>query len=304
MTVSPPLPTETALDADADAVLARIAAELPELSPKLARAAACLVERPDEIAFTSMRRMASLAGVQPAIMVRLAQRLGFDGYAALRAPFRLALEQRPEDPGQRARALQARVRHHGGGKPLNRLAGELFALDRESLAATAETCRFDRLAEAAQLLADAPNIFVAGQHGALAAIHHFRDTVSLFRDGVVLLDAPGDHWADAMRGIESPDVLLITSVDAFSPQLSGMAEFALGREAQVVAIVDHTVAPGVDPATLVLPFVARGSGVMPTFVPALALIQILAAQMLALGGQAALDTIAISEEQRSALTVA
>jgi choline dehydrogenase-like flavoprotein len=60
----------------------------PNLSPQLRRAAHFLIDRPDEIAFTSMRQLADRAGVQPATMVRLAQAIGFEGYEALREPFR------------------------------------------------------------------------------------------------------------------------------------------------------------------------------------------------------------------------
>jgi DNA-binding MurR/RpiR family transcriptional regulator len=41
----------------------------PNLSPQLRRAAHYLIDRPDEIAFTSMRQLAERADVQPATMV-------------------------------------------------------------------------------------------------------------------------------------------------------------------------------------------------------------------------------------------
>ena len=48
---------------DATTLLDRLNQARPALSPKLAAAADYLLARPDEIAFTSMRRMAERAGV-------------------------------------------------------------------------------------------------------------------------------------------------------------------------------------------------------------------------------------------------
>ena len=52
-----------------DKILADLQQVYPNLSPQLRRAAHYLIERPDEIAFTSMRQLAERADVQPATMV-------------------------------------------------------------------------------------------------------------------------------------------------------------------------------------------------------------------------------------------
>ena len=88
-------------------ILADLQQVYPNLSPQLRRAALYLIERPDEIAFTSMRQLAERADVQPATMVRLAQAIGFDGYETLREPFRDALREQPTGFGQRARLVAA-----------------------------------------------------------------------------------------------------------------------------------------------------------------------------------------------------
>ena len=54
-------------------ILADLQLVFPKLSPQLRQAAQYLIDRPDEIAFTSMRQLAERAEVQPATMVRLAQ---------------------------------------------------------------------------------------------------------------------------------------------------------------------------------------------------------------------------------------
>ena len=70
-----------------DAVQAHILASLPELSSELRKAARFLVDHPDEVPLVSMRVLASRSEVTPTTLVRLARRLGFGDWAALRRPF-------------------------------------------------------------------------------------------------------------------------------------------------------------------------------------------------------------------------
>ena len=274
------------------------------LSPRLAAAATYLIASPDEIAFTSMRRMAERAGVQPAIMVRLAQRLGFDGYEALRAPFRAALQRHPGGLGQRARDLQARVSHRSGGYPLARLAHERIALDRENLDATLAAIGGERLAEIASRLAAAERLFVAGQAGLHAVAFSFCEAVSAFRQNVVLLGGGGHPFGAELRSAGAADALLVFSFAPYGAALLRALRFARQRGVAVIAVTDGEAPAVARVGVETVPVVTDEKGVMPSIVAPVALAQVLADQMLALGGQAALDTIAETEAQHEALTVA
>jgi DNA-binding MurR/RpiR family transcriptional regulator len=285
----------------ADALLARLRSTHTLLSPKLAKAAGYLIERPDEIAFTSMRQMADRAGVQPAIMVRLAQRLGFGGYEALREPFRTALHHRAAGLGQRARDLQARIRMRGGGKPLTGLANELIALERENLAATLDSIGGDRLAAASRTLVDAEVIYLAGQRSLFSVAHYMREVVAMFRHDVVLLDGVGSAYGDALRPIGPRDTLLAISFDPHPPGTIEAARFARRRGAAIIAVTDRDGSPLADLAGDLLTVVSQGPGLVPSAVAAIAIVQVLANQMLAQGGQTALEAIAATEEQFAGL---
>src|SRR5260370_28043380 len=54
------------------------------LPPQLQTAARYMLDRPDDVALLSMREQARRAGVPPATMTRLAQRLGLEGYDQVR----------------------------------------------------------------------------------------------------------------------------------------------------------------------------------------------------------------------------
>src|SRR5262245_32369267 len=102
-----------AKDAPDDTIETRIEREFDALSPELQRAARWVSSNGPVLALRSMRSAASQAGVSPATMTRLARRLGFDSFGALREPYvdRLAGGALPALPyARRARAMQRRDR--------------------------------------------------------------------------------------------------------------------------------------------------------------------------------------------------
>ena len=62
----------------------RLKATFDELSPRLKEAARWVIDHPDDVALLSTREQARRAGVTPATMTRLAQRLGLAGYDGVR----------------------------------------------------------------------------------------------------------------------------------------------------------------------------------------------------------------------------
>lgn len=267
------------------------------LSPQLQCGARYILERPDEVAFTSMRQLAQRAGVQPATMVRLAQKLGLDGYEALREPFRDELRRQPSGYGRRARQLQERTGRRSGGRALNHLAGEMISADRENLSLTLQAVGGDGLAATSTVLAKARRLYIMGMRSLYPAAYYTHYACSLFRDNTVLLDGPGGTFADRLRGIGDEDAMLIFSLDPYTSEVIQTATYAVERGAQVVAITDSLVSPLAALTPHLLLVGTDGPALFKSVVPAIAVAQALVAQMLAQGGQRALDAVAESEFQ-------
>jgi DNA-binding MurR/RpiR family transcriptional regulator len=79
-----------------DQLAALIRARFSELSPQFQMGAGFLLDHPDEVAVSSMRKVAERAQVQPASLVRLSQQLGFPGWNELRNLFVARVRTRPE----------------------------------------------------------------------------------------------------------------------------------------------------------------------------------------------------------------
>lgn len=267
------------------------------LSPQLRRGARYILERPDEIAFTSMRQLARRAGVQPATMVRLAQKMGLDGYEALREPFRNELRQQPNGYGRRARQLQARTGRRSGGRALNRLAGEMIAADRENLSLTLQAIGADGLAATSTVLARARRLYILGMRSLYPAAFYTQYACSMFRENTVLLDGPGGTFFDSLRGIGEQDAMLVFSLEPYSSPVIQAATYAVERGAEVVAVTDSLVSPLAALTPHLLLVGTDGPALFNSVVPAIAVAQALVAQMLAQGGQSALDAVSESELQ-------
>ena len=277
--------------------LTRLRGVYDSLSPQLQRGAKYILERPDEVAFTSMRQLAQRAGVQPATMVRLAQKLGLEGYEDLRQPFREELRRQPSGFGRRARQLQERTGRRSGGRALTHLAGEMISADRENLSLTLQANGGDGLAAASTVLAKSRRLYIVGMRSLYPAAFYTHYACSLFRDNAVLLDGPGGTFADGLRGINEHDAMLIFSLDPYTSGVIRAATYAVEQGAELVAITDSLVSPLAALTPHLLLVGTDGPALFKSVVPAIAVAQALVAQMLAQGGQSALDAVAESEFQ-------
>src|SRR5215471_3582274 len=122
-----------------------------KMSPQLQAAARYVLDRPGDVALLSMREQARKAGVQPATMTRLAQRLGLDGYDAVRELYAEAIRN-----GDLGFAGKAGIQlTHQKLKGERALAAEMIKSVGRQIASIAEAGSLDRVVAASQLLASA-----------------------------------------------------------------------------------------------------------------------------------------------------
>ena len=88
-------------------VLGDLADGLGDLTPELRKAAAYVLENPNDVGVSSIREIAEAAQVKPNTFVRMARSIGFEGYEDFRAPFREAIRQGQASFPDRARWLQS-----------------------------------------------------------------------------------------------------------------------------------------------------------------------------------------------------
>ena len=276
-------------------LLERLILERKDLSPQLQRAASYMLDNYDEVAFRSMRHVAGKASVQPATMVRLAQRLGCAGYEDLREAFRN--EVRESSEGYKSRA--ARLQRRRGRSELTYLAEEMIVADQANLLSTLERTEPGQLATVAKAMSQARRLYFVGLRSLYPAAFYLHYACRMFSDKSVLLDGRGGTFTDDMRGIGDRDLMLVFSLRPYTTGSVQAARYGAVRGATIVAVTDSSVSPLARMSTHVLRVASESPALFNSVVPAMAVAQVLVALLLAQGGQRALAAVAESEQQLS-----
>jgi DNA-binding MurR/RpiR family transcriptional regulator len=276
-----------------DAVQARILAELPDLSSELRKAARFLVDHPDEVALVSMRVLASRSEVTPTTFVRLARRLGFADWAALRKPFENRLRSGNAPFAAKADALVLR-----GPEAI---FAESLRTNAANLAAAEAANDGKEIARACAILGRAQHIHVAGFRSCRAPAHAFVYLCRLFRRDVTLLGGDGGALETELAALSKKEAIVVIGFTPYSRELGPVVEAAQRRGVPVIAIADSMAAPIARHAEVTLRFSTDSPSFFPSLAAALAIVEALAATMLARSGPAAAAKVRDTELELQAL---
>ena len=269
-----------------------IAERFPQLSPQLQQAARFVLDRPDDVALNSMRRVASAAGVHPTTMTRLARAFRFDGYNDFRQPFQKRLRSHPADFAGRALELQARGDRGGVGivdEVLESAVGNL----QDSFASNG----IDRFRACADALSRGRRVFVAGTRSCYPIVFYFNYVYSVFRSNSVLMDGSGGTFADRLRSFGEGDIIFAASVEPYSQPTVKAVRYALENGGDAVVLTDSMVSPiaGKPDQTLIIK--NESPSFFQSIAPAMAAVEALVGLMVLHDGEVALSAIEASERQ-------
>ncbi|MEM5366966.1 MurR/RpiR family transcriptional regulator [Paraburkholderia azotifigens] len=271
-----------------DQLAALIRGRFAELSPQFQMGAAFLLDHPDEVAVSSMRKVAERAQVQPASLVRLSQQLGFPGWNELRDLFVARVRTRPEPLTSRARSL---VKGHAK----DALAHDLLVAQQHNLEVTAaHNARVT--VEAAKLLRRAPHVHVGGFRSCYPVAFGFVYGYRLFRSSVSLLTGEAGTLEMQLRGIERDSATVVVSFAPYSVEAARVAEAALEKGSKLIAITDSAVSPIALNADKALIFSHESPSFFPSLVAATAIAESLVAHLLALEGTDAVQQLELAEQ--------
>lgn len=275
-----------------DSVETLIEREFDGLSPELQRAARWVRSNGPVLALRSMRSAAGQAGVSPATMTRLARRLGFDSFGALREPYvdRLAGGALPALPFvRRARALQRR----DGNDQFSRLgelqAANVGAVQRRNSAAAIE--------RAADRLLRAQRVHFLGLrvcHGVAFQLHYAYGL--LCANGALITDL-GGTLADQVAQIGRGHALLAISQSPYTRATVESVRQARAQGAAVIALTDNALSPIAREAEHTLLFDTASNSFFHSTTGALALVECVLAAVSARGGAAVLRRLRERQQQ-------
>lgn len=276
----------------------QLLAKFDEMPSQLQAAARWALDHPQDVALLTVREQAKRAGVVPATMTRLAQRLDFEGYEAVRALYAESLRRRGAGFSSKAEALLARRKLNGEAA----LAFDLIDSLGHQMAGLSAPAALSRITAAAKAIRNARRVYALGQRSSYPVAFHFAYVLGLAGGNARLLDGPGATGSDGLRGARNGDVLVAVSVRPYTRATVQTTRYAARRGVDIVAITDSTVSPLAREARASIVVPTESPSFFHTMTPAFAVAEALAALAVAAGGERALAAVREIEQQFSALS--
>jgi DNA-binding MurR/RpiR family transcriptional regulator len=252
------------------AVAERVAEHRARLSPAERQVAAAVLERPEDVAFGTVASLARQTDTSGASVVRLATKLGYEGFAGLQAAVQQAI-------GQQLRPAVERIH---GGVPASRaevvarsLQAELTNVE-QTLGAIDPTA-FDQAVALLSQRGLPVRILVGEAEAGVGAM--LAASLDLLRPGVALVE--GSDVAVSRQLAHMPAdggwVLVVVDLRRYERWVVEHTRAAAACGASVIALTDTLLSPLAEAATVAFTIQAEGAGPFDSHVGTLALVNAL-----------------------------
>lgn len=257
---------------DFEALRADLVARRGSLSRRLAQVAQFVLNHPEEVAVTTLVRLADQAGVPPATITRFAKELGFAGFADLQLVFRERLLG-PRLPY--AERLAAPAIGDADLDEPGQVFGSFVQAAVQSLVRIDEALDRNALAAFVAALAAAEVVHVAAARGAFGLGAYAVYGLGSIGRRAHLVDNLGAMRAMQVQAMGPKDCLLAMTFDDYTPETVEVARLAAARGVPVLAITDNALSPVAGLAAHVLYVNEARLGHFRSQVPAMVVVQAL-----------------------------
>lgn len=264
-----------------------IVSQFSELSPELQRAAEFALQNSNQLVVQSMRAFAAEARVRPATLLRLAQRLGYNGWGELKDAFIDDMGLRDDTYVSKAEKLIART-----AQP--QLYEEVFHAHQANLKAT-QNENHHKMDQAVTLLDEADNVYICGFRASFPIAWSLFYIYRLFKRQVSLIDGLASNIEVFTRELTAQDAILLTSFAPYSRESLMVLEAARQAGAKIIAITDSPVSPLAQAADCTLLFSVDSPSFFPSVVSGMGLAECLLAMLVARHGREAVTKIENAE---------
>lgn len=215
----------------ASRLVLRIQERYDRLTAGEQKLAQLVMERQDDILTHSATEIAEMAGVSKATAARFFQHLGYADFNEVKLQARE--ERNRTEPYEFSATRSEQV-------AMGRTIGAHLELELKNLTRTFEELRSDKLRQAAELIAEAPRVWVLGLGGEEGLARYARLLLARLRHGVMILGVNQGSWAEDLAMTGPKDVLLAITLPPHSGVLRPILSYARTSRLQVVTLTDRT----------------------------------------------------------------
>ncbi|MDH3694531.1 MAG: MurR/RpiR family transcriptional regulator [Gammaproteobacteria bacterium] len=258
-------------------VLQALGAELGNLSPELRKAAAYVLENPNDVGVSSIREIAEDAGVKPNTFVRMARCVGFKGYDDFREPFREEIRRGAISFPDRARWLQSLAK---GGK-LAGLYADIVASAIRNIEQTFASTDHQSVKRAADTIVAARRTYVLGVGVNNTNARNFTYLADMALDSLQSIPKQGSTATDDLVRANSDDALVAMTCKPYRTEVVEAVALAKSQGVTIIAISDSPASPIVIDAHHSFIVEADTPQIFPSSVCTIALLEALMAFVIA-----------------------
>jgi DNA-binding MurR/RpiR family transcriptional regulator len=258
----------------------------PTLTPKLKKVAKVILDNPNLVATTSMRRLAKRAGVTPPTMIRLATTLGFENYENFKQVFQASInEQNFED---RANWLQLTSATDGIAPIVHEIAHTGLGNVRHFF----KELDLDAMTAAADIILRAPNVYVVAAGGVHWIAAYLRYVGKMAIPQLQMPRTSGSGLIEGLIPVTQDDIVLLLAYHPYARHGIEAAEFALSRGARLIYLTDSKAAPLASKAEVLILQKTGSPQFFPSMISVIAAIETLISVIVARSGDDAIRSIA------------
>lgn len=257
-------------------------ARLTTSEQKLAR---MILERQDDLLTHSATELAAMADVSKATAARFFRSLGYADFNEVR------LQAREE----RNRTEPYRYSVVGSEKvALGRAIGTHLELEITNLTRTFEELRSDRLTRAAELLGEAPRVWLLGLGAEEGLARYARLLLARLRHNVMMLGMNGNAWAEDLAMTGPRDALVLVTLEPRPRILKPILSYASTTRMNVITVTDRNyMLQAQRYSAVVLPCHVSSFGLGPSHTSVASALRLLSIAFAAYAGDTALQRLEI-----------
>ena len=217
-----------------------------------------ILGEPSEVVYLSSTELASKAAVHASTVVRLARKLGFDGFPEMRQKLRQDFEFKKNSSDK----IRQRIDLIEKGSNLS----DLIESEIAAIAAISNTVSQNQIDEVVNKIYKAKSIFIVGRGSAAPLMTHFERR--LRRSGIqcrVALNLQRRDLAEQLIGIQKGDAIVVfgfQSINSLPSGYSSLIESSKSIGAYSIAIGDSTILTARPKPDIVLSVSRPKEGVM------------------------------------------
>jgi DNA-binding MurR/RpiR family transcriptional regulator len=246
-------------------VAERIGQANTSLTPAERRVAEVVLERPQLVAFGTVADLAEAAGAGAATVVRLATKLGFDGFTTLQASIQ-------DDLARQLRPAAERIREPAGNDAIHRH----LQVELDNVRATLVSVAPSALADVVARLADRrSHIYVLSGDASVGVARQFVADLAALRDGVFMIEGNEVSVRRQISLLEPGDAVISLDLRRYDRWVVEAARSINAAGTHLTAITDSLLSPLAAEATHTFVVAAAAVGPFDSQVGTLALLNLM-----------------------------